>query len=96
MNGVETYEITNKEFRVDKEVLCYLVNHPDAQDTLEGILRWWLLEQTVKFNIEKVRMVIDQLVREQLLTRHDGADLQVSYRINAEKYDAILALLKQG
>jgi hypothetical protein len=28
--------------KLQREILSYLMRHPDAKDTLEGITQWWL------------------------------------------------------
>jgi len=32
-----------------REILAYLADHPDAQDTLAGIFEWWLLERKITY-----------------------------------------------
>jgi hypothetical protein len=27
---------------IAREILAYLLDHPDAQDTLDGISQWWV------------------------------------------------------
>jgi hypothetical protein len=34
--------------KLAREVLAYLAEHSDSQDTLEGIVEWWLLDREVK------------------------------------------------
>lgn len=81
---------------IASDVLAYLVEHPKAQDTLEGIVQWWLMEQRIKQAISEVKSAIEELVREGLVLEHEGADGQSRYGVNVEKRAQIRARLKQG
>ena len=41
--------LINDESKIGNEILAYLVDHPKTQDTLEGIVEWWLLERAIKY-----------------------------------------------
>jgi len=71
---------------VSREVLSYLVDHPKAQDTLEGILEWWLTERCVKHQMPRVQGAIEWLVRDGLVIEHEVAGSQSTYQVNPEKY----------
>jgi Fe2+ or Zn2+ uptake regulation protein len=81
---------------IASDILDYLVEHTQAQDTLEGIVQWWLMEQRIKQAISDVKSALDELVREGLVLEHEGADGQARYSINLEKIAQIRARLKQG
>jgi len=81
---------------ITSDILDYLVGHPQAQDTLEGIAQWWLMEQRIKHVISQVKSALNELVREGLVLEHEGADGQARYSINLEKRAQIRARLKQG
>ncbi len=63
------------------EVMAYLSVHPDAQDTIEGIVQWWLLEQTIEHQTAVVREAIDHLVEKGLVEISVGPDSRKSYRV---------------
>jgi hypothetical protein len=46
-----------------REVLAYLNEHPDAQDTLDGITQWWLLQGRSKNRVD-VEKALGELVRQ--------------------------------
>lgn len=77
------------------DVLAYMFEHQDAQDTLEGIIEWWLVEQEVKHQIVAVKEVIAELVEQGLIIQHRGPDSRHHYRVNRSKEKEILALLAQ-
>ena len=77
-----------------QEILGYLAQHPDAQDSLEGILQWWLLEQQITHWEAQVRKVLDDLVAQKLLLERVGSDERIHYRINRRKAAQISALLQ--
>jgi hypothetical protein len=47
---------------VASAVLGYLRHHPDAADTLEGIVRWWLPQQRYETEKARIERVLETLV----------------------------------
>ena len=82
------------KFQIDNEILAYLVDHPNAQDTLEGIVDWWLLERAIKFQEAQVKKSLADLVAKGFVIKHKGMDSQINYRINQKKYEEIKKLVK--
>ena len=73
----------NKEY-IEREILNYLDNHPNAEDTIEGITQWWLLEKNFKYNAKMVRDEIRKLVAKGLLVKVSGKGTENRYRIKKE------------
>jgi DNA-binding MarR family transcriptional regulator len=78
-----------------RDVLTYLVNNPDAQDTLEGIAEWWLLERKIESRAAKVKEVLAELVAKGLILERRGSDSRLRYLINTDSQDEIRALLSK-
>lgn len=75
------------------EILGYLADHPQAQDTVEGIVQWWLLEQRIKQATTQVTATLAQLVAEGLVIARTGKTGRVYYRVNRQKLHNIRRLL---
>lgn len=54
------HEASRRE--VEAAVLAYLHRHPEAADTLEGIVLWWLPRQRYEIARERIGRVLDRLV----------------------------------
>ena len=80
--------------QIAHEILAYLTDHPDAQDTFEGIMQWWLLDQKIKYQIEMVKETLTELKEKGFLIEHKSADSQIHYQLNQQKHDEIQAFLK--
>ena len=76
-------------------ILAYLADNPDAGDTLDGIVEWWLLSQKVKFETRNVSEALAKLVSEGLIEEHEEADLHIIYRVNRHKDQIIRKILTQ-
>jgi hypothetical protein len=82
--------------QISRDVLAYLVDHQDAQDTLEGIIEWWLVEQKIKQQTATVKEVLGELVGRKYLLVSKGMDSQIRYRINRRKSEEISTLVKDA
>ena len=63
-------------------ILAYLVDNPDAGDTFDGIVEWWLLHQRIKFETRTVSDAVAKLVAEGLIVEQKGTDSRTIYRVN--------------
>ena len=77
------------------EILAYFADHPGAQDTVEGIVEWWLLEQRLKRAIRQVKATLAQLVAEGLVVERERPVGRVMYRVNRSKMRDIHSILKK-
>ncbi len=86
--------ITEKS-QISHEILAYLVEHPEARDTLEGILEWWLLERKIKRQKDQVKEALAELIAKGLVLEHKGGNSQTQYSINQSKYEEIQEIIKK-
>jgi hypothetical protein len=66
-------------------ILEYLVEHPAAEDTVPGIVTWWIMERDIRRTMREVKLGLKELMKEQLVTERKGRDGQVRYRLNQRK-----------
>jgi hypothetical protein len=64
------------------EILDYLARHPDAQDTIEGILHWWVLDSCIRKYAPRITKTVTQLVKQGFLQQKRSADGNVFYRLS--------------
>ena len=71
------------------EILDYLARHPDAQDTIEGILHWWVLDACIRKWTPKIEKTVDELVERGFLEQKVSQDGNTVYRV-APRYLAAI------
>jgi hypothetical protein len=71
------------------EILDYLARHPDAQDTMDGILHWWVLDAYIQKWAPKIAKTVAQLVEQGFLEQKRSADGNVFYRVSAHHLAAL-------
>lgn len=77
------------------DILAYLSEHPDAQDTLQGIMKWWLLEQTIRYQTTRVKQALAYLVESGFIVEQKSLNLRSSYHMNSSRLDEISAVLRK-
>ena len=77
------------------KILAYLMDNPDAQDTLEGIVDWWLLQQDIKRNVAVIRKTVDELIHQGFLLERQGNDRTKYYQVNRERLHEISASIEK-
>jgi hypothetical protein len=68
-------DITEIARRIER----YLESHPNAADSAEGILRWWLARQQYEESISKVERALELLLHDGTVRKHVLIDGQVLY-----------------
>lgn len=63
-----------------QEVLDYLKDHPEAQDTLDGVVQWWLIRSRVMTGLEWVCTALTELEKEGSIRKVTGPDGQQWYQ----------------
>jgi len=75
------------------DILAYMAENPDAQDTLEGIAGWWLSGRDVKSNTALVEEALTELVDRGLILARRCKDARAYYKVNRRKLKEISTLL---
>jgi hypothetical protein len=71
------------------EILDYLARHPEAQDTLDGILHWWVLDSCVKRWAPKIAETVANLVEQGFLEQKSSADGRTFYHVSPRYLSAL-------
>ena len=74
---------------VSLEVLRYLLRHPNAQDTLEGISEWWILEERIIQKYAEVQQALKKLVEQGFVLEKQMPQGRVIYCLNKKKKNLI-------
>ena len=80
---------------VIQQILHHLIGYPNAKDTIQGILRWWLPKDPVEWSDTEVQEALDELVRRGWLTQRQTATSQQFYGLNEEKLEEIKVFLRE-
>ena len=57
-----------------EDILKYLRDHPQARDTLDGILDWWLLRERYRQKRALVQDALEYMVEQSLVARRTNPD----------------------
>jgi hypothetical protein len=76
-------------------ILSYLCDNPNAGDTFDGIVEWWLLHQRIKFETRNISEAVRKLVAEGFILENAGSDSRITYRVNQIKAQEIQTLVNQ-
>lgn len=72
-----------------REILSYLVEHPDAKDTIEGIMKWWLSKGNTEREKDEIQEAIDFLVAKGWLVMREIADSKKIYGVEMVRMEQI-------
>jgi Fe2+ or Zn2+ uptake regulation protein len=81
--------------QVIREILQYLVKHPDAKDTAEGVLKWWLADGH-RWGRRDVQKALDLLTAKGWLTKRGTVPSKEFYGIKKNRLQEIRSFLQQS
>jgi hypothetical protein len=71
------------------EILRYLVEHPDAKDTIDGILRWWIPKGRAEHKKEDVEHAINELVAKGWIVKRETTPSHAVYGVDQHQLEQI-------
>lgn len=72
-----------------REILYYLFEHPDAKDTMNGILSWWMPGGYRERGATELRKALDALVFQGWLLQKPYQNGRTLYGVNKRKFRQI-------
>jgi hypothetical protein len=78
------------------KILRHFSQHPDAKDTSEGILQWWLAPGDAPRGTEEVEEILDYLVTIGWLIETKIGSSPKLYGVNEERLEDIRAFLQEA
>jgi hypothetical protein len=77
-------------------ILGYLLETaPKAEDTIDGIVEWWVMRQRIRYETARVKEALSKLINEGLILERRAEGSPVRYRINRRKVRTARAYLEQ-
>ena len=71
-----------------QEIETYLLTHPNASDTIEGVIKWWIALQRYQQAREDVQEALEFLVAEGAVVKRKLSDGRFIYAKAAEQRNA--------
>jgi hypothetical protein len=96
MSDADQHGVDNPGRPLADEILAYLARHPEAQDTMEGIAEWWLLDQRIHSAVADVEATLRELVGQDFLVTRQCRDGRTYYGLNRDKEREIRRHLRQA
>jgi uncharacterized membrane protein len=82
--------------RAIADVVRYFVEHPESADSVEGIVRWRLLERRLHETMQETAVAVEWLVGRSLLQEIDTPGGRKLYRLPADRVGDAERLLTEG
>lgn len=65
-------------------ILDYLRKNPEAGDTLEGVTRWWLEQESIEISVDKVIKALESLIEKGVIKGQKVKGGSTFYKVNKE------------
>lgn len=78
-----------------RHILRYLEKHPEAGDTLQGIVSWWVAQQWTSRQVGAIVSAVEELTARGLLVEVHRPGVGPHYRLNPGSLDEIRRLLRE-
>jgi len=73
-----------RQEKISGMIINYLRKNPDAGDTLEGIVKWWLGFESIESSMDDVVGVLETLIRKKAISMYSIADGTTFYKVNKQ------------
>ena len=80
--------------RIMREILYYLIEHPEAKDTIQGILSWWMPKGYRERGGKELQEAVDALALQGWLSTKSFQNGRTIYGVNKRRYQQIKDFLR--
>jgi hypothetical protein len=91
---VDKLPLSQEESKIAFLLLKYLQKTPDARDTLEGIIEWWLFQERIDLSSQRVKNVLSYLIAEKVMRTRIFNNQRICYELNPEKKSDLGLVIK--
>ena len=77
-------QFDNEIARIAQEIEHYLLAHPRAADSVEGITKWWLSYQRSGESMDHVQQALDVLIAQGRIVKINNVNGTCIYKKNTE------------
>jgi hypothetical protein len=81
---------------VAREILSYFLRHPEAADSLTGIARWRLMQETVRHSVEQTSAALSWLIAAGYMREETRVATGQIFQLNPERRAAAEDFLRKG
>lgn len=85
---------TDNVWRIAREILRYLECHPEAKDTMDGTVQWWLRQQGNARWRQDVQRAVAVLCSRSLILETRRTGVPPYYQLNPQQREAITKVLE--
>jgi hypothetical protein len=78
---------------VAMQILQYLIEHPEAKDTVEGIIDWWLPGGSIIWEIRNVQEALDFFVSRGWVVEREITPSTRIYGVNSDQLEELKLVL---
>jgi hypothetical protein len=93
-NPLSEQDLPEGDEQVIRGILQYLIEHPDAKDTAEGIAKWWLAGTDAESKKKQVQNALDCLTARGWLTKRETSRREKIYGLNRNLLPEIRGFLR--
>jgi hypothetical protein len=91
----ETAALTKPELVILRHILAYVLAHPEAKDTVEGIRQWWGLEGRTEPSEDELQKVLKFLVVRGWMTAREVTPTPRIYGVSKERLAEIEVFMRE-
>ena len=90
----KVHPFASSVLRTVRDVLAYFLQNPSATDSLEGIARWRVQQETISHIVEQVDQALAWLVDHRLLVREERVGVAPMFRLDPARTSEAERLLR--
>ena len=79
---IKCMTVDSKKDEMEKMIFEYLKENPNAEDTVEGIARWWLKYKKINNSVDDVALALENLTKKGKLCKREVKGNLPIYKIN--------------